>query len=87
MLKKSLKGNDVNDHGNLLNVVSIFLKISESDNSQRRINEVYIYVNNVQQCMCALQRKCVMVHIGPNLIILYLNFKEYIDKTYALCNS
>ena len=37
--------------------------------------------------MCALQRKFVMPHIGPNLIILYLSFIEYIDKTYALCNS
>ena len=53
-----------------------------------RINEVhYIYVDNVQQYMCALQRKFVMLHIGPNLIILYLSFKKYIDKMYALCNS
>ena len=28
----------------------------------------------------ALQRKFVMLHIGPNLIVLYLSFKEYIDK-------
>ena len=38
-----------------------------------------IYVDNVQLYICAdLQRKYVMLHIGPNLIILYLSFKEYI---------
>ena len=31
-----------------------------------------IYVDNVQQYMRALQRKFVMLHIGPNLIILHL---------------
>ena len=47
-----------------------------------------IYIDNVQRYMHALQRKFVMLHIAkPNLIILYLNFKEYIDKIYALCNS
>ena len=47
-----------------------------------------IYVDNVQQYMRALQRKFVMIHIGPNLIILYPSLKNIIiDKIYALCNS
>ena len=47
-----------------------------------------IYIDKLQQCMRALQRKFVMLHVGPNMIILYLiSFKEYIDKIYALCNS
>ena len=50
MFRKSMKWNDVNDHCTLLNFMSTFSNIGESDNSQRRINEVYyIYVDNVQQ--------------------------------------
>ena len=45
------------------------------------------YVDNVQQYMSGLQRKFVMLHIGPNLIILYLSLKKYINKIYALCSS
>ena len=49
---------------------------------------VMFMLHNVQQYMCALQRKFVMLHIGPNLIILYLSLKKiYIDKIYALYNS
>ena len=45
-----------------------------------------IYVDNIQQYMRALQRKFIILHIGPNLVILYPSFKEYIGKIYALCN-
>ena len=47
-----------------------------------------IYIDKLQKCMRTLQRKFVMLHVGPNMINLYLfSFKEYIDKIYALCNS
>ena len=39
-----------------------------------------IYVDNVQQYMCALQMKFVMIHIGPSLIILYLSLKNILTK-------
>ena len=39
-----------------------------------------IYVDSVQQYMRALQRKFVMIHIGPNLIILYPSLKNILTK-------
>ena len=39
-----------------------------------------IYVDSVQQYMRALQRKFVMIHIEPNLIILYLSLKNILTK-------
>ena len=44
------------------------------------------YVDNVQQYMRALQKKCNATYRAQSDHFLP-KFKEYIDKIYALCNS